>query len=219
MDTSIGRAFRHDARIARLGVLLSLMAIAVDFALVKAMPYREQPRFILAGIAILLLLVLSRGKPASLGLTHRVEPGFRYWVKMTLIIGTAVGAFCLIVLVVMLAVGAKIPSPTIPPDRMLSALWFCCVTAPLLEEPIYRLVLCAPLAAAAGPRPAIVVSGCLFAVLHFVYGNPGPDNFIAGFFLAWAYLRSGSIIIPLLLHSLGNAVAVSSQLINWHLAG
>jgi len=44
----------------------------------------------------------------------------------------------------------------------------------------------------------------LFAALHFLGGNPGPDNFIAGYILAWSYLKSESIAIPVLLHSLGN---------------
>lgn len=55
-----------------------------------------------------------------------------------------------------------------------------------------------------GSFRTVVVSGSLFAIAHFVGGNPGPDNFVAGFLLAWAYLKSGSLLIPILLHALGN---------------
>ena len=44
---------------------------------------------------------------------------------------------------------------------------------------------------------------------------PGPDNLIAGFFLAWAFLKSGSIIVPLALHALGNLCALVSWVGMW----
>ena len=31
-----------------------------------------------------------------------------------------------------------------------------------------------------------------------------PINFVAGFLLSWSFLKSGSIFVPLLLHSFGN---------------
>ncbi len=67
-----------------------------------------------------------------------------------------------------------------------------CVCYPVLEEMLYRLVLCAPLVALLGPWYAIVISGAAFGALHFLYGNPAPTNFVAGYLLAWPYLRSGS---------------------------
>ena len=50
----------------------------------------------------------------------------------------------------------------------------------------------------------IILSGTVFALAHLVGGNPGPDNFIAGFILAWAFLKSGTLLIPILLHFAGN---------------
>jgi membrane protease YdiL (CAAX protease family) len=68
------------------------------------------------------------------------------------------------------------------------------------------------------PRPwtAVTVSGLAFAALHIVHGNPSPENLVGGFFLAWAYLKSGSIYIPILLHSLGNFVAWAGQVAAWY---
>ena len=79
-----------------------------------------------------------------------------------------------------------------------------CVAAPVLEELIYRLALCLPLVGIVGRRWTILLSGVVFAALHFRHGNPGPSNFIAGFILGWAYLKSGNLLIPIILHSLGN---------------
>ena len=53
-------------------------------------------------------------------------------------------------------------------------------------------------------------SGLLFGGLHVLYGNPGPDNLVAGFFLAWAILKSGSILVPLALHALGNLCVIAA---------
>lgn len=70
----------------------------------------------------------------------------------------------------------------------------------VLEETIYRLAPCAPLAIVLGPWRAIAVSGLVFGALHVVAGNPSPENVVGGFLLAWVYVKSGSIAVPVLLH-------------------
>jgi membrane protease YdiL (CAAX protease family) len=90
------------------------------------------------------------------------------------------------------------------------------VIAPLVEESIYRLVLCFPTTAAIGSTGTIILSGTIFAGLHFVYGNPSPDNCLAGYVLTWAYLKSGSLLVPITLHSFGNCVAFAVQFGVWY---
>jgi membrane protease YdiL (CAAX protease family) len=48
-----------------------------------------------------------------------------------------------------------------------------------------------------------------------IYCNPSPENLVGGFFLAWAYLKSGGLAVPVLLHGLGNLVALASQVGAW----
>ena len=67
-----------------------------------------------------------------------------------------------------------------------------------------------------GERMTILLSGFVFAVVHILWGNPGPDNQIAGFLLQWAYLRSGTILVPIALHAAGNAVAASLHVASWY---
>ena len=81
---------------------------------------------------------------------------------------------------------------------------FAVVAAPLVEEAIFRFALCSGAENLLGPRTTIVLSGLAFAAMHYVVDNPGPDNFIAGYVLAWAYLKSRSILVPIILHALGN---------------
>jgi membrane protease YdiL (CAAX protease family) len=106
--------------------------------------------------------------------------------------------------------------PRIAPDQAISRFVDMCVIAPVVEESIYRLVLCFPTTATIGSTGAIILSGATFAGLHFAYGNPSPDNFVAGYILAWAYLKSGSIMVPITLHSLGNSVAFAVHFGAWY---
>jgi uncharacterized protein len=51
--------------------------------------------------------------------------------------------------------------------------------------------------------------------LHVLYGNAGPNNLVAGFFLAWSYLKSEAFLIPVALHSLGNFFVLLVQVAAW----
>lgn len=82
---------------------------------------------------------------------------------------------------------------------------------------MYRAVLCTPLVALLGPWYAIVVSGVVFGGLHCLYGNPAPTNFVAGYILAWAYVRSDSIFVPIVWHSLGNAAILVFRVVAWYM--
>jgi len=83
-------------------------------------------------------------------------------------------------------------------------VWYACLWAPITEESVYRFALCVPAHQSFGERLTSLASGAAFAALHFRYGNPAHDNFIAGFALAWAFLRSRTLLMPLGLHALGN---------------
>jgi membrane protease YdiL (CAAX protease family) len=151
------------------------------------------------------LLALARLDRASIGLAAP-KPSVRWWLRATVLVG---GAFVVVVIAVagvLYASGWELPLGTPPP--LDTALWDGCVVAPLVEEPVYRLALCAPLAAIAGRWPTIIVSGIVFAFLHHRYDVLAPDNALAGLLLGWAYLRSGSILVPIFLHALGNALVV-----------
>jgi hypothetical protein len=54
------------------------------------------------------------------------------------------------------------------------------------------------------------------AALHVVYGNPSPENMVGGFFLAWTFLKSETILIPVILHSVGYSIALAGQVAGWY---
>jgi membrane protease YdiL (CAAX protease family) len=165
------------------------------------------------------LAFLARWNLVSLGITVQPRQGIRYWIKATLLIGLVVALFSGMVLLVFWAFGLAIPIPKFMRDLLSDATIIACIKAPLLEECLYRVVLCVPLVALVGSRWTIFISGIIFAALHFVYQMPGPINFIAGYFLAWAFLKSGSILIPVVLHSLGNACIMVVLISYWYLRG
>jgi membrane protease YdiL (CAAX protease family) len=76
---------------------------------------------------------------------------------------------------------------------------------PVFEEVLFRFVLCGALLGRLSSGLNVTVSGVSFALMHVLFGVASLDNAVAGFILAWAFLRSGSIAVPIALHSLGNA--------------
>jgi membrane protease YdiL (CAAX protease family) len=94
-----------------------------------------------------------------------------------------------------------------------------CLYAPIVEETVFRLLLTAALLPTLGERWTIVASGAAFAIVHILRGNPGPDNLIAGFMLEWAFLRSGTILVPLAFHAGGNLIALTSHVVIWYVLG
>ena len=116
----------------------------------------------------------------------------------------------------------RLSKPTIhalPPHFIGVMFLHMCVAAPVLEETLYRLLVCVPLAGWRRPWLAIAASGLLFAALHFLYGNPSPENMIGGLILAWAYLKSETIVVPVLLHALGNLLVLAMQVAAWYFSG
>jgi membrane protease YdiL (CAAX protease family) len=178
------------------------------------------PRLLLAFVPLAAYLWLARGDRRSLGLNLAPLHGWGYWCRITLVLGlftgVLVGGLVVIAWVVYRLLGANMPVYATPPHRVADAFVRMCVTAPLLEESIYRVAICVPAAVLLRPAGAIAVSGLLFGLLHVCAGNPGPDNLIAGFFLAWAFLKSGSITVPLAWHSLGNLCALAMQVGTWY---
>jgi membrane protease YdiL (CAAX protease family) len=168
--------------------------------------------------AIVIIGFLSKWDRASLGLTIRPAQGVKYWTKVTLFLGGIVSVFSVCALGFLWVF--DVPTPDLRnfthPSQMLPWLLSACIAAPIFQEGIYRFALCTPCAALLGKWGAILISGVAFSAIHFVYGNPGPDNLIAGFLLAWAYLKSGSILVPIALHSLGNLCIFVFQVIVYY---
>ena len=217
MHTGIGRSL-HGRR-ARAAVAVGLVAVVVDLGVVWLNRYPESidGRWAVALTTLGVYARLSGGDLPSIGLCGP-SGGWRRWVRLAVRLG-AVALVCMgAAAVVWVAAGWRLPVQLLPPAAVGPAFLRMCVFAPLLEEAIYRTALCVPLAAVGGPWPAVAASGAVFGLLHVVYGNPSPENVLGGFFLAWAYLRSGSVCVPVLLHAAGNLLVLLGQVGAWYWA-
>lgn len=216
--TAIGQHLNSSpAGLAAAGAV-AVAVVAADFALVCWAPYplTLEGRGVLAVIGLAAQFRLVNGDLASVGLRLTPVQGWRYWGRAALLLGLVVLACLVAYLGAWTWAGREFPVPATPPADAGTAFLRMCVFAPVQEEVVYRLILCVPLAAWLRAWGAVIVSGLVFGALHWVYGTPSPENLVGGFLLAWAYLKSGSIAVPVLLHALGNLCALAAQIGTWY---
>jgi membrane protease YdiL (CAAX protease family) len=87
-----------------------------------------------------------------------------------------------------------------------------CLLVPAFEEFMFRGLLLEWLRKRLSDPGAIAVSSALFAVMH-VYPIAMPYAFLAGIFLGWLRLRTGSALNTLFVHTLNNLLFLSLGLL------
>jgi membrane protease YdiL (CAAX protease family) len=188
-----------------------VLAAAIGVAVAAAAATSPRPfldLLVMLGVAVGILAVArARGMPlAAFGLRTEIAPSITSWIR--------VGMIC-----VFIAAGLIVVAPRLYPPQSLRMLaitprtffhrWLpiVCVAYPLAEELLFRACMMTALLSVVAPAPAIAANGLVFAAFHWLYGNPDPFNQLAGFFLAWSFARSGSMIVPFAFHALGNVAA------------
>ncbi len=213
----IGSAFRRSRGILIASSLVGILAVGLDMLLfLLGVSYWDyEPALVLGAAAV--LGFMAKWDRASLGLRMPSVRRSGYLIKIALFLGGIVSLFsiCALGLLWLLDVPIDLRLFT-HRSQLLPWLWSACILAPVFQEGMYRFALCTPLAALLGRWGAILISGAAFSALHFVYGIPGPDNLIAGFLLAWVYLKTRSILVPIILHSLGNLCVFVFQVIVYY---
>ncbi|MBA3313310.1 MAG: CPBP family intramembrane metalloprotease [Planctomycetota bacterium] len=220
MKTHIGSGFAHSPRHSIAVMLVGTIIVATDLAIAEwgSYGFLIEARATLAVLVLALYSGLSDGDARSLGLRLAPIQGWWYWIRAGLAIGAIVGLLVVLGWGAWLLSGRALPAYAAappPPENLLTRFFFMCVFTPVLEEAIYRFALCIAIVSF-GPWKAIAVSGFTFGLLHVVYGNPSPENLLGGFFIAWAFLKSETIMLPVLLHGLGNLAALTSQITAWY---
>jgi membrane protease YdiL (CAAX protease family) len=218
VQTPIGKRLAETPQRRAAAALVAILVVTGDLAMVwqgerAAIGLRTIP----AVVAQIIYLLLAQGDLDSAGQRWRPVQGLRIWIRSTLLIGAAAGALILGLVAVAVALHIRVPLYKLPPRELGAHILTMCVFVPVIEEAIYRLVLCTGIVPLVGPRWTIIISGAAFGLLHLFSGNPSPDNLIAGFFLAWAYLKSGTILVPIALHSIGNLFVLATWTLLWSL--
>jgi membrane protease YdiL (CAAX protease family) len=86
-------------------------------------------------------------------------------------------------------------------------LFMAVVLAPLFEEMLFRGIALPVLVRRFGPVPGILMVSLCFAAIHHHLPSLAA-LFLLAVTLSLAYIRSGSLIVPVVIHSLFNAVTM-----------
>jgi membrane protease YdiL (CAAX protease family) len=218
IDPLVGKSFGPSKRLGCTMFILALLAGGCDLWLAREpedlLTFGVRPILLL--IALLVFLHLLQGNLKAMGLQPTAKQSLGYWVRVTVGINCIVVLVCIAVAAGLLATGHKVPVYPTSPSVLGTRSVAMCLYYPILEEGIYRLILCIGVAMLFGRWTAILISGLAFALLHWIYGDPSPENQIAGFLLAWTFFKSETIVVPLALHALGNVGALAIQLVTWY---
>ncbi len=211
MKSAIGQHFETSTVKRRVALSVGIGFVVADM-LICTLPIGLDVRLSIALIAFAIYVYLCDGDLGSLGLRASPRQGWKPWIGISITIVCAI-ALCLIVgFGALRLMGNKLPIYNHDPAIVPYVFLHMCLVVPVLEEVLYRVVVCLALVRTIGCINTIAVNGVVFALLHFVYGNPSPENLVGGFFLAWMYLKSETILMPLIFHSIGNMVALCCQL-------
>lgn len=198
------------------GIAFAVVVLGSPFFGTSQYHWMEWNHVTLALIGLLAVIILRNGETGNLRLMMTPIHGWRYWLRMGIFFGLLIGVAAVIVIPVLYFWGIVLPVPQVSKQHLLGYFLFLCVYAPLVEEVIYRSLLAAAIEPTLGFTGTILASGVIFAAAHVINGNPGPDNQIAGFLLMWAFLRSGTILVPLAMHAAGNTVAVLMHVVAYY---
>ena len=157
------------------------------------------------GSSVCLLARARHWSLPALGLVWRIEPSVAFWLRASAWM-TAVIAVGFAIAIALSRAGADPFGFCTPGDPTTAyGVYGSVILTPAIEETAFRFLLCGALAGRLSGPTNIAVNGILFALAHVVFGGIGPDSVLGGFFLAWAFLRSGTIAVPILMHAVGNA--------------
>jgi membrane protease YdiL (CAAX protease family) len=105
------------------------------------------------------------------------------------------------------------PWPAYPLGIVVLRIVIIGILGPISEELVFRGVLFRPLLAKVGPALTILLTSLVFGLSHYGYEWAVMAFVCAdGVFFGLARHRSGSVCLPMLLHSIGNLISIAQSL-------
>lgn len=192
-----------------LAAAVGLLAIVVDLTVFRTPTLGQSWWRAAMGLVVLAAFVGLGGGAAALGLRLRPLPDGRFWWRFSL----WAGALAFVMIAVAVAIAAARDTWVLPPIHDAHGLWQFfvggCVQAPITEELLYFVALCAPFAVLIGPWPTMVLAGVVFGLLHELWDNFAWTHPISGVFKGWVYLRSRCLWLIIAFHAFGNLLALA----------
>jgi membrane protease YdiL (CAAX protease family) len=205
-DSEIGKGLRQSPRlftrtaVIAVAILVPYLLLTTPTGQLKVDPGRGLT-LTLAIIALLYLGLVASGVPGTasvFGIRWTPKQGWLYWLFVS-------AAFGIIELIVLLIWGQLFDTPLVRPGALT---WHrfssSCLVSPVYEEILFRMMLCPLAVALAGSWGGIAITGVLFWYSHYVAGVGAPMHLLGGFAFAWFFVKSETIVLPIVLHSLGN---------------
>ncbi len=189
---------------------VALMAVLLSVLVCGGWLRLELPILALTGLVA--VLCCGNGDVPELGLQLMPLQGWRYWCRVAIQFGLFIALLLAIYVAVVLSLGRGFESLVYRVGSVPESFVRMCVVAPVAEEIIFRALLTVAVLSSLGERGTIAVSGIIFAAIHILGGNASPENQIAGFLLAWAFLKSRTILVPIAFHFGGNLFALAGQI-------
>ena len=191
-----------------IAAALAATTIALDLTVFRTPSLGQSWWRTVMGLAVLAAFVALGGGPRPLGLRLRPLPDSSFWWRVTLCCSAVSVALLAAAIVLASARGTWV----LPPVENTRELWGFfiggCVHAPITEDLLYHVVLCAPLAMLIGPWPTIVVSAAVFGLLHELWGKFVWIHPCVGALKGWMYLRGRCIWIMIAFHAFFNSWAL-----------
>lgn len=211
MDSAIGKGLRQSPRLVAMTTAVAVAILATTLILTTPSGQKfdtgRGTYLTLAMIGCLYFGFVASHVPGMAGaLGFRLAPkqGWFFWVWVS----AALSVVQLVVVVVVLQCfpGISLGRPGALTWQQFSS---ACLIAPVSEEILYRMLICPPAVALARSWGGIIISGVVFASAHYLAGVATADNLLGGFFLAWLFLKSETILIPIALHSISNLILLT----------
>lgn len=209
-SSAIGKGLSQSPRL--LATTIAVAVVVFAFTLTLTTPSGQKfdtGRGIYATLVMIgclyLGLVAARAPvlAGALGFRWAPKQGWLFWLW----VGGALSVVQLIVDIIQLKYFSGI-NPGRPAAITTQLFLLHCLMAPTAEEILFRMLICALAIALAGSWGGIMISGALFASAHYLAGVAHMDNLIGGFFLAWLFVKSETILLPIALHSISNLTLV-----------
>ncbi|MFT4711488.1 MAG: membrane protease YdiL (CAAX protease family) [Planctomycetota bacterium] len=159
-------------------------------------------------VGLLFLAVAARWSPADRPLsTSDLRRDLRVLGKVVLWAGAAELLIVIGFAVWIFGLGNEVETGGLTTHSQVWRYWFLTLlTAPFIEELLFRGLFQRQLEVGLGRTLAILISGPIFWIYHWIsYGSVTSINhMVAGWILAWAYAKTGSLWVAIALHAIGN---------------
>jgi membrane protease YdiL (CAAX protease family) len=204
-DSPIGKGLRQSPQLrATTALAVTIVALAVFLTSRTGQLKLDPGRNVYLTLVIVGCLYLGflgsyvPGAAGALGFRWVPRQGWFFWIWVSAALGV-------IELLLLFIWQTSSGNSLVRPEALTWPRFFSgCVTAPVHEEILYRMILCSVAISLAGSWGGIAISGVIFWFAHYVAGADSPDNLMGGFMLAWFFVKSETIILPIVLHSLSN---------------